>query len=355
MRKRPLSRRTLLKGSAVAAAGLFASPLRAALPEPSAVTPALVAAAKREGRVIVYTSMDLQVAERLAKAFQAAYPGIAVRLERSGAERVFRRIEREMQARIRAMDIVNSADAANFLVWKRNGWLEPYLPEQVAQHFPAAYRDPDGLYVTSRIWLATVGYNTKLVAAEDAPRSFADLLDPKWNGRMVKAHPAYSGVVLTATFQIVRDLGWDYLEKLARQNVLQMQSSIELPRRLLGGDRPVMIDGNDYNVIQMKERGQPVEVVYPTEGTPLITGPTGLFASAPNPNAGRLFHSWLHSRETQQMLVDAAAQHSAHAQVQEKPGRRRLSEIKVMATADPAEVEKASAEIKARYTKLFGT
>jgi iron(III) transport system substrate-binding protein len=115
-----------------------------------------------------------------------------------------------------------------------------------------------------------------------------------------------------------------------------------------------MIDGNEYNLIQLKEKGQPVEVVYPTEGTPLITGPTGLFASAPNPNAARLFQIWLHSREGQQLLVDFAAQHSMHTQVREKPGRRRLTDIKVM-TADPADVEKASDEIKARYTKLFGT
>jgi iron(III) transport system substrate-binding protein len=354
MRKHPFSRRTLLKGSAAAAAVLFAAPLRAEAPEPSAVTPALIEAAKKERRVILYTSMDLPVSEHLAKAFEAAYPGISVRVERSGAERVFRRIEREMQAGVRGVDAVASADAAHFLFWKRKGWLAPYLPEEVAKYFPAAHRDPDGLYFTTRVWLASLGYNTKLVAPERAPKSFADLLDPKWDGKMIKGHPSYSGVVMTATYQITHELGWDYLEKLAGQHVLQVQSSSDEPRQIARGDRAVMIDGNEYNLIQLKEKGQPVEVVYPTEGTPLITGPTGLFASAPNPNAARLFQSWLHSREGQQLLVDFAAQHSMHTQVREKPGRRRLTDIKVM-TADPADVEKASDEIKARYTKLFGT
>jgi iron(III) transport system substrate-binding protein len=96
-----------------------------------------------------------------------------------------------------------------------------------------------------------------------------------------------------------------------------------------------------------------VEVVYPTEGTPLITGPSGLFKGAPNPNAARLFHNWLHSLEGQQVLVDFAAQHSVHALVQEKPGRKRLSDIKLMAD-DPAGVEREAEQIKARYTKLFG-
>ena len=187
---------------------------------------------------------------------------------------------------------------------------------------------------------------------EDAPKSFADLLDPKWAGKMVKGHPAYSGTIMTATFQIVRELGWDYLEKLSKQRVMQVQSSTDPPKKLALGERAVMADGNEYNLIQLKERGQPVEVVYPSEGTPIVTGPTAIFKSAPNPNAARLFQSYLHSREGQQLLVDFARQHSVHTQVDEKPGTRKLSDIKLMKD-DPAGVEAQAEEIKARYAKLF--
>ncbi len=249
--------------------------------------------------------------------------------------------------------MVNSADAAHFIVWQRNGWLAPYLPEEVARHYPKEYYDPDGLFVTTRVWLSSLGYNTSMVKAQDAPKSFADLLDPKWAGKMVKAHPSYSGTIMTATFQIVRELGWEYLERLAKQRIMQVQSSTDPPKKLALGERAVMADGNDYNLIQLKEQGQPVEVVYPAEGTPLITGPSGVFKSAPNPNAARLFQNWLHSLEAQQMLVDFAAQHSVHALVKDKPGRRKLSEIKLFKD-DPAGVEKMGEEIRARYSKLFG-
>ena len=114
-----------------------------------------------------------------------------------------------------------------------------------------------------------------------------------------------------------------------------------------------MADGNDYNLIQLKEQGQAVEVVYPVEGTPTITGPTGVFKAAPNPNAARLFHNWLHSLEAQQLLIDFAAQHSPHALAKERPGRRKLSELKLFKD-DPAGVEKMSEEIKTRYANLFG-
>lgn len=354
MARRPISRRVVLQGSAAALAmpAALATRVLAQAPPAESITPRLVEAATKEGKLAFYTAMDLPVAEKLAKAFEAAYPGITVRVERSGSERVYQRIEQERGSSIHVVDIVNSADAAHFIVWKRNGWLAPYLPAEVAQHFPAAYRDADGTHVTTRVWLSSLGYNTNLVKPEEAPRSFADLLEPKWAGKMIKAHPAYSGTIMTATFQIVRELGWGYFEKLARQRVMQVQSSTDPPKKLALGERAVMADGNDYNLIQLREAGSPVEAVYPAEGTPLITGPTGVFATAPNPNAARLFQSWLHGAPAQQLLVDFTGQHSVHAQVKERPGRRRLSEIKVMQD-DPAGVEKTADEIKTRYAQIF--
>ena len=115
---------------------LFAEPLKAAAPPPSAVTPALIEAARKEGKVSFYTAIELNVAERLGKVFEAKYPGIAVRIERSGAERIFQRIAQEQSSRINAVDVANSTDPAHYLDWKKNDWLAPYLPEDVAKHFP---------------------------------------------------------------------------------------------------------------------------------------------------------------------------------------------------------------------------
>ena len=107
-----------------------------------------------------------------------------------------------------------------------------------------------------RAWLCVIGYNTNLVKAEEAPKSFADLLDPKWTGKIVKAHPGYSGTIMTATFQMARDLGWEYFEKLAKQRVMQVQSSADPPKKLALGERAVMADGNEYNMFQLKEAGR---------------------------------------------------------------------------------------------------
>jgi iron(III) transport system substrate-binding protein len=197
-----------------------------------------------------------------------------------------------------------------------------------------------------------IGYNTTLVKAEDAPRSFADLLDPKWSGKIVKAHPGYSGTIMTATFQMARDIGWEYFEKLAAQKVMQVQSSADPPKKLALGERAVMADGNEYNLFQLKESGSPVEIVYPTEGAPIIIGPSGVLKAAPNPNAARLLQSFLFSVECQQLMVDFGGLRSVHALVKDKPGRRALKDIKLMKD-DAAAVEKQAEDIKARYTKYF--
>ena len=225
---------------------VYATPIRAQAPAADAITPALIEAAKKEGKVVCYTSIDLAGAERIAKTFEAKFPGVTVQVERTGAERLFQRIGQEYQSRIFAVDVVNTSDAAHVIVWKRNGWLMPYVPEDVAKHFPAEHKDPDGTFASVRVTLCPICYNTNLVKAEDAPKSYADLLDPKWAGKIVKAHPSYSGTILTATYQIARDIGWSYFEKLAQQKIMQVQSATDPPKKLALGERAIMADGGEY-------------------------------------------------------------------------------------------------------------
>ena len=134
------SRRGLLIGSSALAVGAsFSTRVLSAAPPASTVTPALIEAAKKEGKVVWYTSIDLPLAEKIAKSFEAKYPGIAVRVERSGAERVFQRLGQEYASNIHACDVVNSSDAAHSIVWKRDGLLEAYMPEDVAKFYPAEH------------------------------------------------------------------------------------------------------------------------------------------------------------------------------------------------------------------------
>jgi iron(III) transport system substrate-binding protein len=331
--------------------GLTAS-AEAAAPPPQPITPQLIEAAKKEGKVVFYTAIDLAVSERIAKAFEAAY-GIRVQVERTGGERIFQRVSQERANNIFAVDVLDASDTALFLVWKRQGVLEPFVPGDVAEKWPQAERDADGHFASVRFTLMPIAYNNKLVKAEDAPTSFADLLDPKWTGKMVKAHPGYSGGIVTSTYQVSRDLGWEFFQKLGKQKVLQVQSATDPPKKLALGERAVMADGLEYILHQLREKGDPVEIVYPREGTPFIPGSAAIAKNAPHPNAARLFYSFLFSREAQQFLSDVGGMRSFHPDVTLKAGRKPLSEIKLM-RSDPEAQEPLMESIKKKYTEYFG-
>src|SRR6202045_2407135 len=136
MRRQGLSRRDILRGSTTLALGtVFVSPVRAEAPPAEAITPQLIEAAKKEGKVVWYTAIDLAVAEKIAGSFKEKFGGVEVRVERTGAERVFQRIGQEYASNVHAVDVANSSDAAHLLVWKKQGLLLPYVPEDVAKHY----------------------------------------------------------------------------------------------------------------------------------------------------------------------------------------------------------------------------
>ena len=315
-------------------------------------TPAMLAAAEKEGKVVWYTAVDVKVAEQLANVFRETYPKIQLDVERSGSERVFQRINQEYGANIKNVDVVNSSDASHFIFWKQQKWLAAHTPPDV-QKFAAPYKDADGYYAVWRASLSVMGYNTNLVKEADAPKSYADLLDPKWKGKLAKAHPSYSGTSLTGTFALTKALGWEYLEKLARQGVQQLQSTTATPKSIASGERAVMVDGNEYNMFIEIDARSPVKIVYAREGTPFVTSPTAIFAGAPHPNAARVLQNFLYTAKAQQLLVDIGGARSVHPDVKEPAGRTALKDIKLLPD-DPVAMLPHVAEIKKKYTALFG-
>ncbi|MGD0052249.1 MAG: extracellular solute-binding protein [Vulcanimicrobiaceae bacterium] len=312
-----------------------------------------VAKAKAEGTVVFYTSVDLSVAQRVAHDFEAQY-GIKVQVERTGSERVFQRIAQEYGSNLHVVDVVNSSDAANFLVWKQSGWLASVPLEEIDRYWPPAYRDRDADFATWRATLSPIAYNASLVKPADAPKNWAALLQPQWKGKIVKAHPAYSGSEMTADYQLIQAFGWGYMQKLAAQNIMQVQSSTEPPKVLSRGEQPVMAGGNEYVVFQLQQQGSPLGLIYPPEGTPFETSPAAVMKDAPHPNAARLFYAYLFSKEEQQMLIDFGGLRSVRVGMKEPAGRVPISRIRLFRD-DPSGVLKQSDEIKVKYAQYFGT
>ena len=312
----------------------------------------LVDAARREGTAVFHTSIDLPVAHKMVSAFEAAYPGIRLQLERAGSVRILQRIEQEHASGIFAADVVETTDATTFLGWKQKSWLAAHVPPDAERFWPKSEIDRDGMFAAARAQLSVISWNTKQIKPEDAPKSFADLLAPKWRNRLVKSHPGYSGVALTATFATQGALGWAYFEALAKQKVMQVQSATDPPKKVSQGERSIAVDGSENVAIYLRAAGNPIDVTYAVEGTPLISGQLAVMKDAPHPNAARLFMNFVFSLPCQQVMANEGMR-SFHPEVKLAPGIVPLSQIKLLRT-DPAALLAAGDEMKRKYAEIFG-
>jgi iron(III) transport system substrate-binding protein len=309
-------------------------------------------AAKKEGKVVWYTSLALPSAEKVAKLFEAAYPGIKVEVHRSGSERILGRVMQELKANIKNADVVHTSDAGHFVMFKEKGLLLKYTPAGV-DAFPAGFKDKDGYYYGLRATVSAIAYNTKTVSAAEAPRTWKDLLDPKWKGKLVTAHPGYSGVITTHVAALVNLHGWDYFKQLAQNKLMLVQSAVDPSGVVASGERPVAVNGGDYTFYQTKKKGNPVEIVYPKEGVPLIVSPTAIMSFAPHPNASKLFTDFTFSREIQQVMADSEGLYTGHPEVKYPADKPKLSDLKLL-TTEPEELEKRGEEIRKRFVEIFG-
>jgi iron(III) transport system substrate-binding protein len=312
----------------------------------------LVEAARKEGKVVWYTSLVLPSAEKVAKLFEAAYPGIKVEVHRTGSERILQRLMQELQANIKQADVVHTSDAGHFVLLKERKLLARYTPAGV-DAFPAGFKDRDGYYYGLRATVNAIVYNTKAVSAGDAPKTWKDLLDPKWKGKLVTAHPGYSGVIATHVLALSQLYGWDYFKQLAQNRVMIKQSAADPSTVVASGERVVAVNGGEYSAYQLKKKGNPVDIVYPRDGVSLVVSPTAITVFAPHPNAARLFTDFTFSRELQQVLADSEGLYTGHPAVTYPADKPKLSDLKLL-TVDPEELEKRNEEIKKRFVEFFG-
>jgi iron(III) transport system substrate-binding protein len=132
-----------------------------------------------------------------------------------------------------------------------------------------------------------------------------------------------------------------------------VQSAVDPAGVVASGERPVAVTGGDYTFYQTKKKGNPVEIVYPKEGVPLVVSPTAITSFAPHPNAARLFTDFTFTREVQQVMADSEGLYTGHPEVTYPRDKPKLSDLKLL-PVDPDELEKRTEEIKKRFVEFFG-
>jgi iron(III) transport system substrate-binding protein len=313
---------------------------------------ARVAEARKEGKVVWYTGATLFTAERVGKLFEQAYPGIKVEVNRSGSERILQRLMQEAAAGIKNADVFNSSDVGHYVLLKKKGMLAKYTPVG-AERFAESFRDQDAMFFGWRAFLIVISYNSKLLSSVDAPKTWKDLLDPKWKEKLVTAHPAYSGAVATYMLALVNLYGWDYFKQLA-QNKPHLRQSVHDPAQVVAaGERIVGANGAEYFLYSQRKKGNPIGIVYPQDGVPLVVSPSAITGSSPHPNAAKLFTDFIFSKDVQQFLADSEGLYVPHPEVTYPADKPKLSDLKVL-TVDPEELERRTEEIKKRFVEFFG-
>ena len=308
--------------------------------------------ARKEGKVVWYTGAALFTAERVARFFELAYPGVKVEVQRSGSERILQRLMQETAAGIKNADIFNSSDVGHYVFLKKKGMLAKYAPAG-AERFPESFRDPDGIAFGWRAFLIVMSYNTKLLPSADAPKTWKDVLDSKWKGKLVTAHPGYSGAIATYMLTLVNLYGWDYFKQLA-QNKPHLTQSVHDPAQVVAaGERMVGANGAEYFLYSERKKGNPIGIVYPQDGVPLVVSPSAITSSSPHPTSARIFTDFIFTKNVQKFLADSEGLYVPHPEVTYPSDKPKLSELKVL-TVNPDELERRAEEIKKRFVEFFG-
>lgn len=340
-----LLRRSLLRGCGY----LAAAPALTGILWPAAAraddAAAKLAAAKKEGKVVWYVSMfDIDTAEQVGKAFETKYPGIGVEVVRATAGVIYQRVLQETQAGVSADDVFSSTEEGHYLNFKDKKLIRPYVPvgaDQVVPRFQ--HIDPANDYQVASVGLMLLMRNTQKVPLAEAPKQWKDLLDPKWKDRIAFGHPAFSGYVATWVLALTKLYGWPYFEQLAKQNPLIGRSANDAITELASGERLVAA-GPDATTLKSKNRGNPIDLNYPEDGSVFMTAPSAILAKAPHPHAAELFMDYFMTKEYSELLTRNGFS-PLRPDVPPPQGLRPLSEVKL--------VRPSAAELKADIPKVI--
>ncbi len=319
----------------------------AATTAPTASAASILEAAKKEGKVMIYTSLNADEFDVVLKDFSAKYPDIKVEFYRGDSESVTQKALTEFRAKTYIPDILETNDV-NITQLISEGVIGTYVSAEAAS-YPKGAKDPDGSYVAARLNLIVITYNTQLVKKEDAPKSWNDLLDPKWTGKIAVEADDWPLIAYTAK-------AWgdakaqDFWTKLAKQNVRVVKGHTELANFLVAGEFAISPTVYAHRVLSLQEKKAPIEMVK-TDTAFAFPHVTSIAKNVQHPNAAKVFVDWYLSVDGQNALVKAG-------RIPVRPGIKTKPEgvldgFKEIYYGDPKSLLKA-ADVQKQYYTLFG-
>ena len=292
-------------------------------------TKALEAAASKDGEVTWYVaSMDARNAEAAGRAFTAKH-GLKANVVRAPSQVMFQRLTQDLSKDARNADVFSSVDVGNFVTLKGQGALMSYQPENAARLLPAFQGlDKSGTFHATIASVIVIAYNTEKLRANEAPQNWTDLLDPKWTGKIALGHPAFSGFAGNWAAQMNKLYGRAFFYQLEKTKPHISRAMYEAVNLVASGERLVTAAPIAL-ILDNADKGKPLAVRYPADGSILVATPSAILKNAPHPNAAKLFMEFLLGPEFGGILVNARYE-AMRADVTPLPGARSVTEIKVI-------------------------
>lgn len=342
-----IGRRTVLKGLGAGSAMTiipYGAIAQAAGPDAAAAID--VAKAKSEGKVLLYTSLDTKIVDRVVGPFKAKY-GIDVQYYRGGSNDVTSKVLAEADAGRIQVDMVDASDLASIMLMKERGLLKPFKSPS-ASAVAANLRDADATWTADRLTQAIIQYNSKELGA-NPPKAWKDLL--ALNGRLVYFSSA-NGDGAPRLYNLAQSFGWEYLEGIAKTKPLRVQTPQLVTQVLERGERAAGLLQNDNIAWRSRSEGKPTEFLFPADGVPTEVGACGLLKASSRPHAAALFFEWWMGPEGQKLLVEGG-KYSCRGDTAPPKDMKPLSELKLL-TLDYAAFRKERPKVLDRLAKIFG-
>jgi iron(III) transport system substrate-binding protein len=259
----------------------------------------LEAGAKKEGAMTLYTSTVPTVMNPLVDGFTAKYPFIKVDQYRADNTEIVQRVSQETQAKKYTMDTLETT-TDGMIPFLQEGLLQPFTSPELAA-YPKDAVEPKGNWGPVRASFIGLGYNTKLVAKDQAPKTLDDLLDPKWKGKMSIAGSS-TGVRFVGA--LLNSKGDDFVRKLGEQQIkVQNVSGRALADLVIAGEVPLSPTIFNSHVADSKQKGAPIEWV-PLEPVVVNAGGVALSAHPVHPYASMLFLDFMLSEQGQKIYIE---------------------------------------------------
>jgi iron(III) transport system substrate-binding protein len=305
----------------------------------------LVEGARREGKLVWYTSMAIDTSKPLVDAFEKEYPFIKTELVRAGEEQLMIRILGETRAGKWNFDMVSNSAISTLADRKIIG---PYLsPEREATH--SEFKDPQGYWTGIFVNNLVVAYNTKMVSAKDAPKDYGDLLAPRWKGQMLMDSTDYDwfGTLISVWG---REKTMQYMQRLARQEPAWRRGH-GLTAQLVGAGETALAWAYSFRIERMKREGAPVDWVDTFDPTVVTVSGIALSARPTNTNAAKLFIDFALSKKGQEMIREMRR---IPARSDVKPVAIKMDQSKLKLKAVPKEVYLSLDDHAREFRKIFG-